>query len=379
MQGYAFSQYVNLTVKGRVSGEMQFTRREAYMFVLDDNEYSLLDSCRVNENTGSFYLEGFIPRSDLVAYLVIPPKSYVLRLSRDENIEIDIEPDTGTYPFVSGSVLTNESAADALLARQLSARRAELEKTGSGEQKISAQEELALIDYEIKTGRLLKYISTTRSPFTYRSLLRLLGGMTDNVKRVPDETIDSLIVIMKEKFPHDPKTRLYPDIPPAPAPSEESGRIYRFMQSLTASAPQQQPYKIGDTVALDEYDVLKVVKGLDTPYVLIDFWAKWCAPCMKEIPVLRNAAVEYERELTVLTVSLDHKEEVWKESVQGEPFDKFINSYLGNNSDKASSLLMRFGIKAIPANFLLDAQRRIIAVNLYGSGLGKKMKELCNE
>lgn len=47
------------------------------------------------------------------------------------------------------------------------------------------------------------------------------------------------------------------------------------------------------------------VGGISSPYVLVHFWATWCAPCKEELPVLAGLAATYGDKLTILAVSVD--------------------------------------------------------------------------
>lgn len=111
-------------------------------------------------------------------------------------------------------------------------------------------------------------------------------------------------------------------------------------------------------------------------YVLLDFWASWCAPCRAENPNLLAAYKKYkDKNFTILGVSLDDEQtkKAWLNAVKkdGLPWTQ-ISELKGFNSEAA----VLYGITAIPANFLIDPSGKIIARNLRGEELEKKLSEL---
>jgi len=112
-------------------------------------------------------------------------------------------------------------------------------------------------------------------------------------------------------------------------------------------------------------------------YVLLDFWASWCMPCRAEAPFLRKAAETFRaKNFMVLGVSIDVSKdrEKWIKALKD---DQSPGIQL-NNADKinvkgANSL---YGITAIPANFLIGPDGKIIDTNLRGEDLEKRLLEI---
>ena len=84
-------------------------------------------------------------------------------------------------------------------------------------------------------------------------------------------------------------------------------------------------------------------------FVLLNFWATWCSPCLKEMPDLENAYNEMGQEkLVVLAVGMG-------ESV--EKIKAFFNKYgftfplLADNRMKITKL---YGVRNIPVTYLID-------------------------
>ncbi|HUX84762.1 MAG TPA: TlpA disulfide reductase family protein [Chitinophagaceae bacterium] len=109
-------------------------------------------------------------------------------------------------------------------------------------------------------------------------------------------------------------------------------------------------------------------------YVLLDFWASWCGPCRKENPNVVKAFQAYKnKNFTIVGVSLDEDRNAWIKAIQEDHLDWNQVSDLKYWDNAAAKL---YGVQAIPANFLLDTSGRIIARNLRGDDLDKKLAEV---
>ncbi len=103
-------------------------------------------------------------------------------------------------------------------------------------------------------------------------------------------------------------------------------------------------------------------------YVLLDFWASWCKPCIEESPALRNIYLRYHnasfsdaKNFEIVGVSLDRNRESWLASIAQNQLEwKYQISDL---KDMASPLAKLYGVRVIPMKFLLNPAGEIIAVD----------------
>jgi peroxiredoxin len=111
-------------------------------------------------------------------------------------------------------------------------------------------------------------------------------------------------------------------------------------------------------------------------YVLVDFWASWCGPCRAENPNVLKAYNNYkDKNFTVVGISLDDKGDNWKKAVKDDGMPWTQLSDLKGWKNEVSTY---YGIMGIPSTLLIDPQGKIIAKNLRGEILNKKLEELFN-
>ena len=111
-------------------------------------------------------------------------------------------------------------------------------------------------------------------------------------------------------------------------------------------------------------------------YLLLDFWASWCAPCRAEHPSMLKAYAKYhDKGFDVLAVSLDEDKESWLEAIKKDGTPWIHVSDLKGWDNKVSDI---YGVKSkgIPMNFLLDANGTIVASGLKDRALHDKLEEL---
>ena len=109
-------------------------------------------------------------------------------------------------------------------------------------------------------------------------------------------------------------------------------------------------------------------------YVLVDFWAKWCGPCRQENPNVVKAYNKYkDKGFTVFGVSLDRTKNDWLMAIKQ---DGLTWTHVSDLKYWQSAAAKTYNITGIPFSVLLDPNGVIIAKNLRGPALDKKLEEV---
>ena len=109
-------------------------------------------------------------------------------------------------------------------------------------------------------------------------------------------------------------------------------------------------------------------------YVLIDFWASWCGPCMREMPQVKALYDKYHAKgFDIVGLSFDRDHKNWVGAIQR----KGLNWHHLSDLKYWDTLAGRtYGINAIPATLLVGPDGKIVAANLHGEELAAKLKEI---
>lgn len=108
-------------------------------------------------------------------------------------------------------------------------------------------------------------------------------------------------------------------------------------------------------------------------YVLVDFWATWCAPCVAELPRLQAAYTKYrDAGFEIVGVSLDESKTALADFVKV----RSIAWRQVHNASSGGDLVEAFGVKSIPATFLVDPNGTIVRLELRGRALDDALAKL---
>jgi thiol-disulfide isomerase/thioredoxin len=108
-------------------------------------------------------------------------------------------------------------------------------------------------------------------------------------------------------------------------------------------------------------------------YVLIDFWASWCGPCIAEIPKFKEIYEKYRNDgFEIVGISIDKNHEAWLRAVSHHELE--WPQLIDNDEDNIAN--SHFAVTSIPATFLIGPDGKILVHQIKGDELDQKLSEL---
>ena len=184
----------------------------------------------------------------------------------------------------------------------------------------------------------------------------------DNGVEAYDELVKEGVVFANH--PYLKKTRDDVEALLKPEDSPKTAFIGGSYTDLEMADPEGKIHKISELVG-------------EGKYVLVDFWASWCAPCRAEMPHVLEAYNQFHAKgFEVIGISFDENKEAWVKAIDQLQMPWLQISDLKGFNCAAASI---YQVDAIPDNVLIDPQGKIIDRGLRGKALLSRLQELIGE
>ena len=154
--------------------------------------------------------------------------------------------------------------------------------------------------------------------------------------------------------------------------------MYRELTNLVRAASLEVGKPAPDIDGLTPDGKPLALSDLKGKYVLIDFWASWCAPCRREFPVIKQALQETQGKVPfmVLSYSIDSKKKEWTDCIERNSLTHANWQHISALKGWGSPAAKLYNVEAVPRTVLISPEGNIVAFDLRGEQLIEAVRKM---
>jgi len=338
---------INGEIKGKDSGKIRLMKYADGKWIAEDS---------TNIVKGKFQLQGKVVLPEL-RYVTTGPQQLVAQFfAENGTISLQAIADSLDKTVIKGSNSNEEFRVYQQELMNLSKEAQGMQQRYMSAQQTGDQDGMkkAQIDYEAMVQNLTVYSKNFIREHK-KSTVSPLVAMMQFGQTISASEIDTLIAFL------DPSVHasIYVAELKKLADKKRTTDVGSMAPDFTLPTPDGSTFTLSST------------RG---KFVMIDFWAAWCQPCRHENPNVVALYAKYkDKGFDIVGVSLDREKEAWIKAISD---DQLIWHQVSELKFWQSEIAQKYGVSAIPCTFLLNKEGKIIAKNLRGEELARKLEEL---
>ena len=365
-ESYLFAQY---TIRGTIKNAAHQTLYLENMFA---QQFTLVDTIKL-DSLGGFTMEGQLSEDAILRLRIGKVHSWWLILEKGMyDVEVNLN------RFRKDKYNIKGSASSTTLYNYFKKQRAFLQKMQMAKRKlyeIKAKQEAAQANQELLSSES-RNIALEEIQNHKDKVFSLSEEYFNFLKSYIDTSKSLTAVIAAESLPAEQfPTYLRKAIKQMKKEFNNSKYVIHLEKTIEHKLKLIIGAEAPEIELKSPEDKIIKLSSLRGKYVLIDFWASWCRPCRAANPHIVKLYKKYKKKgFAVYSVSLDQRLPSWKKAIEMDElsWDWHVSDLKGWRSAAAKE----YEIRGIPSTFLLDKKGRIIAKDLRGDALDRKLREI---
>lgn len=350
----SYKKTKGFTVSGTVKGK---DTKELIMYYKDTLNNRVIDT--INVIDGYFKTKGYINNPQKVALAgnvkenIYDNPNIARFYIGEDDVVLDLVEDKFNITEVKGSALQNEHIA---LSK----------KTERYYKKI----DLVIQERNVLQKQVIEGIETFETNNKLKELSIKHNALLDSVqiinlnyvKQHPDSYLSvDILKLYKNSLPKDSLKKWYNNLKPLIKKSYQAKDIEKQLQAVYKIRHAEVGNQAPDFTSKDINEETISLKQFKGKYVLLDFWANWCLPCIEKHPELKRLYNKYHSKgLEIIAISMDKNKKQWREAVEKQSVN-WHNIFVGLfNTKDEGSINNLYNVQPIPAYILIDDNGIII-------------------